>query len=462
MNRREFLKAAGVCGASVVFGGCGNAAGPGSAWRGGRANIIFIMADDLGWGDLGCYGQQKIQTPNIDALAAEGTRFTQCYAGSTVCAPSRSVLMTGQHTGHTRIRDNSPRVGGQIEAFGEGSRRLSLKAEDITVAEVLKQAGYATGITGKWGLGEPNTDGVPTRQGFDEWLGYLNQNHAPYYYTTYLWHNEEKMLLEGNKDSKRRQYTQDVFTDFALDFVRRHKDGPFFLYVPYAIPHRRFEVPSVEPYGDKDWPGKAKIYAAMITRMDSDVGRIMRLLRELGIDDDTIVFFCSDNGAEGKPADWAGLFDSWGPFRGRKGTLYEGGLRVPMIVRWPGKVPAGKVSDAVWYFADVLPTFGELGGAQVPSEIDGVSVLGALLGIKQDLDGRFLYWELPKDRLLQAVRWGKYKAVRKGQDGPIELYDLAEDAGETNNIAVTHPEIVRRIEDFLSTAHTDSPNWPVS
>ena len=456
MNRRDFLKIVGMGAASLGFSGC---LPSGESTR--KPNIIFIMADDLGYGDVGCYGQTKIKTPNIDRLAVEGTRFTQCYAGAAVCAPSRSVLMTGQHTGHTRVRSNSPRVGGLIEAFGEGSRRLPLEAEDVTVAEVLKQAGYVTGITGKWGLGEPNTDGVPNRQGFDEWLGYLNQNHAPYYYTTYLWRNEEKMPLEGNMNSQRKQYTQDVFTEFAVDFIRRYKDGPFFLYVPYAIPHRRFEVPSLEPYADEPWPEKAKIYAAMITRMDKDVGRIMAVLKEVGIDDDTIVFFCSDNGAEGKPKQWADLFDSWGPMRGKKSSLYEGGIRTPLIVRWPGHVPVGKVSDAVWYFADVLPTFADIGGAAAPGGIDGVSVLPSLLGEKQNLEDRFLYWERPGQRLSQAVRWGNYKAMRSARTGSLELYDLERDPSEKKNIAAEQPEVVPRIEDYLKTARTDSPNWPI-
>ncbi|MHC4637105.1 MAG: arylsulfatase [Planctomycetota bacterium] len=454
-SRRDFLRVVGA-GAAAAFSG--RLFGVGKKPR--KPNIIFIMADDLGYGDLGCYGQKLIKTPSVDRLAVEGTLFTQCYAGATVCAPSRSVLMTGQHTGHTRIRDNSPKVGGTVEAFGEGDRRLSLEAEDVTVAEVLKEAGYVTGITGKWGLGEPGTDGIPNKQGFDEWYGYLNQNHAPYYYTDYLWRNEKKEFIEENKGRKRGKYSHDLLSEFALDFIRRHKDDTFFLYIPYCIPHRKFEVPSKEPYKNESWPEQAKIYAAMITRMDSDVGRIMDLLKELDIDDETIVFFTSDNGAEGGKKGWLDLFNSCPGMRGYKSSLYEGGIRVPMVVRWPGKVPAGKVSDSVWYFADVLPTFAELAGAKAPKNIDGISVVPSLLGKKQqNLNGRFLYWEEP-DAPSQAVRWGKYKAIRRGLDGQMVLYDLDKDLAESNDIASQNPEVVSKIEEYLKTARTESPHWP--
>ena len=460
MKRRDFLKAAGTFAAGTLIYGCSRAVSGGGAGLSRRPNMIFIMADDLGYGDLGCYGQKLINTPNIDRMALEGIRFTQCYAGAAVCAPSRSVLMTGQHTGHTRVRDNSPAVGGVLEAFGEGSKRLPLEDEDVTVAEVLKKAGYVTGITGKWGLGEPGTAGIPNRQGFDEWYGYLNQNHAPYYYTDYLWHNEKKVTLEGNLNGKKQQYTHDLFTNFSLDFIRRHKHEPFFLYVAYTIPHRRFEVPSTEPYAKQSWPEQAKIYAAMITRMDKDVGRILKLLEELGIDKDTVVFFTSDNGAEGQPKRWNDVFRSGGSLRGAKGQLYEGGIRVPMIVRWPGHVPAARTSDAAWYFADFMPTAGELADARVPSGVDGISVLPLLLGKTRSLPDRCLYWEVPKRKMTQAVRWRNYKAIRNGQDAPLELYDLASDVEEKNNIAEKHPDVIARIEAYLKTARTESPNWP--
>ena len=424
-----------------------------------QPNIVFIMADDMGYGDLGCYGQKHIQTPNIDKLADEGARFADCYAGSTVCAPSRSVLMTGLHTGHTRVRNNMGKVGGTLVTDnGSPERRVPLEDEDVTVAEVLRQAGYATGMTGKWGLGEPGNNGVPNRQGFDEWFGYLNQRRAHTYYPPYVWRNEKKVMLEGNADGKRRQYSHDMFTDFALDFLRRHKSEPFFLYLPYTVPHAKYEIPSTEPYADKSWSADEKVHAAMIARLDGDVGRIMALLKELGLDERTLVFFCSDNGAARR---WDGVFDSSGPLRGHKTDLYEGGLRTPMIVRWPGKIPAAKTSDSPWYFADVLPTLAEVTGATPPSNLDGISILPLLLGKKQRTDDRYLYWEFPAGKFQQAVRWRNFKAVRLAPGRPLELYDLAEDIGEERDIAGQRPQVVARIEEYLKTARTESLNWPL-
>ena len=461
LNRREFLSLAASSTAAAAFSrSCrGVAASKPKALGMVKPNIIFIMADDLGYADLGCYGQKNIQTVNIDRLAKEGTRFTQCYAGSTVCAPSRSVLMTGQHTGHTRVRGNFGNAGGVL-VLGSGSpqRRVPLEAEDVTVAEVLQQAGYATGITGKWGLGEPDTTGLPNRQGFDEWFGYLNQRNAHSYYPPYLWHNEQKVILEGNKDGGKKQYSHDLVTDFALDFIRRRSNKPFFLYLPYTIPHAKYEIPSTEPYTDKSWPEDARVHAAMITRMDRDIGRIMKLLKQLNIDGHTIIFFCSDNGAARR---WEGIFDSSGPLRGHKSDMYEGGLRTPMIVRWPGKVPAPKTSRVVWYFADVLPTLAELAGVNPPEGIDGISILPTLLGKKQRTDDRFLYWEFPTGGFKQAVRWRNYKAVRLGLDKPLELYDLDKDLGEKHNIADRYLSVIERIEKYLAAARTESPNWPV-
>ena len=458
-NRREFLSmAASSVLASLPLTGCERGI-YGNGNQSKRPNIIFIMADDLGYGDLGCYGQKHILTPNIDKLAEEGMRFTDCYAGSTVCAPLRSVLMTGQHTGHTRVRNNMAKAGGTLVTDnGSPERRVPLEAEDVTVAEVLKQAGYATGITGKWGLAEPNTNGVPIRQGFDEWFGYLNQRRAHTYYPPYLWHNEEKMMIEANADGRRGQYSHDMFTKFALDFVRRHKDRPFFLYLPYTIPHARYEIPGTEPYTNKSWPDDAKVYAAMVTLMDADIGRIMKLLKELDIDKKTLVFFCSDNGGAKR---WEGIFDSSGLLRGQKTNLYEGGIRTPMIVRWPGNVPAGKTSNAPWYFADVMPTLAEIAGVTPPANIDGMNVLPLLLGKKQRTDDRFLYWEFPTGKFQQAVRWRNYKAVRAAPGKPLELYDLSRDIGEKNDIAKDNPDVITKIEAYLKTARTESPNWPI-
>jgi len=456
MNRRQFLSltAGGAVAAMMPFSGCDServAASKPKALGMAKPNIIFIMADDLGYADLGCYGQKKIKTPNIDRLAAKGTRFTQCYAGSTVCAPSRSVLMTGQHTGHTRVRGNFGKAGGVlVTGSGSPQRRIPLEPEDVTVAEVLKKAGYATGITGKWGLGEPDSTGLPNRQGFDEWFGYLNQRAAHSYYPPYLWRNKEKVILEGNKDGQKKQYSHNLVTDFALKFIRG---------LPYTIPHAKYETPSTDPYTDKPWPKDAKVHAAMITLMDRDIGRIMELLKQLNIDRRTIVFFCSDNGAARR---WEGTFDSSGPLRGKKGTMYEGGLRTPMIVRWPGIVPAARINPtAVWYFADVLPTLADLAGAKPPTGIDGISVLPTLLGKRQNTADRFLYWEFPSGGFKQAVRWRNYKAIRLAPNKPLELYDLQKDVSEKNNIAEKHPDVVAKIEAYLKTARTDSPNWPI-
>jgi len=444
-TRRCFLAAATSAAASLALSRLPTA----SAAPARKPNILYIMADDLGYGDLGSYGQKVIQTPNLDKLASQGTRFTQCYTGSTVCAPSRSVLMTGLHTGHTTVRGNAGKGG-----------RVPLRAEDVTVGEVLKAAGYATGMTGKWGLGEPDTVGLPNRQGFDEWFGYLNQKHAHDYYPEYLWHNEQKVILKGNAGGKRQEYSHDLFTDFAEKFIRRHADRPFFLYLPYTIPHAKYEIPDTAPYSDKPWKANEKVHAAMVTRMDRDIGRLMGVLEELKIADDTVVFFCSDNGAAER---WEGRFDSSGPLRGRKRDLYEGGIRTPMIVRWSGRINAGATSPAAWYFADVLPTLAELTGATPPAgKLDGVSVLPTLLGKDQpELNERFLYWEFFERGFQQAVRWGKWKAIRPQPGRPLDLYDLDKDLGEKNNVAADNPAVIEKIETYLKTARTESERWPV-
>lgn len=422
-----------------------------------RPNIIFILADDLAYADLGCYGQKQIRTPHIDRLAAEGMRFTQFYAGSTVCAPSRSCLMTGQHTGHTRIRGNGGRKG----------ERVALHPQDVTVAEVLKEAGYRTGIFGKWGLGEDGSPGVPNRQGFDEWYGFLNQTDAHNYYPPFLHRNEKKITLPGNADGRREQYVHDLFTQEALAFIERSRGGPFFLYLAYTIPHANneltretgngMEVPSDAPYTDKQWAQPDKNFAAMVTRMDGDVGKIMAKLKELALDEKTIVFFTSDNGPHKEGGRQVDFFDSNGPLRGIKRDLYEGGIRVPMIVRGPGRVLTG-VSDHVGASWDFLPTAAELAGAAPPEGIDGLSMLNALRGRPQK-SHEYLYWEFHEAKAAQAVRFGDWKAVRpKGK--PIELYDLAKDLGEERDVASQHPEVVARAENILSRARTESEPWP--
>jgi arylsulfatase A-like enzyme len=413
-------------------------------------NIIFILADDLGYGDLGCYGQTKIKTPNIDRLAAEGMRFTQFYAGSTVCAPSRSALMTGQHTGHTRVRGNEP---------------VPLRPEDITVAEVLQKAGYKTGAVGKWGLGLANTTGTPNQQGFEEWFGYLSQTHAHDYYPTQLFRNDAIFTLDS------KQYSHDLFSKIATNFVRVTKYFSFFLYLPYTIPHANnelgrktgngMEVPSDAPYTKENWPQPEKNKAAMITRLDRDVGVLLAQLKKLQIDDNTVIFFTSDNGPHKEGGVKPEFFNSSGGLRGMKRDLYEGGIRVPMIVRWPGKIPAGKVSDQVWAFWDFLPTAAAIARQELPEKIDGISMLPTLLGQKQTNQHEFLYWEFHEKGTKQAVRTGDWKAVRLGPKEPLELYNLKDDRAETKNVADRHPEIVSKIENYLAMARTESERWPI-
>lgn len=427
-----------------------------------KPNVVFILADDLGYGDLGCYGQTKIRTPHLDRLAAEGIRFTQCYAGSTVCAPSRSALMTGQHTGHTRIRGNA---------------RFPLKPEDVTVAELLKSAGYHTGLFGKWGLGEAGSTGSPVRQGFDEFFGYLNQRHAHNYYPTYLWRNEEKVFLRndvpkedaegGGVAIKRLDYSHDLMANEALGFVERHRREPFFLYLAFTIPHanneakaKGMEVPDAGPYASESWPEPEKNKAAMISRMDADIGRLMSKLKDLGLDQNTIVFFSSDNGPHREGGNDPKFFASSGPLRGIKRDLYEGGIRVPMVVRWPGKVRPGTVSHYAWAFWDVLPTIAEIAGVRAPKNMDGRSMLPTLLG-KWQRRHPFLYWEFHERGFKQGVRMGDWKGIRLAPGQPLELYDLKRDVSETTNVAAENPGIVRRIEAYLKTARTESEHWPV-
>ncbi|HKC63782.1 MAG TPA: arylsulfatase [Pyrinomonadaceae bacterium] len=426
-----------------------------------KPNIILILADDLGYGDLGSYGQRFFRTPNLDRMAQEGLRFTEFYAAAPVCAPSRASLMTSLHQGHAYIRGNTD----------VNNRRVSLRPQDVTVAEVLKTVGYRTGIIGKWGLGEPDTTGVPNRKGFDYWFGYLNQNHAHNYYPDYLWRNEERVNIPKGT------YSHDLFTREALDFIRRERASPFFLYLAYTIPHANneltrktgngMEVPDDAPYSKESWRQQEKNYAAMIWRMDADIGKIFALLKELKLDDDTIVIFTSDNGPQGK--DEGGydqtFFNSNGGLRGIKRELYEGGIREPMIVRWPGKVKSGQTSDLIWTQLDFMPTFATIAGAKSPAGIDGVSMLPALLGQrppnhKRPPDHLFLYWEFHEGGYAQAVRMGRWKAVRHGVNGVIELYDLQTDPKETNNLAAKQPALIKRIEEIMKREHVESEHWP--
>jgi arylsulfatase A-like enzyme len=453
MNRREFLST--ISALPLVLT---------AQQRGRQPNIIFIMADDLGYGDLGCYGQKIIKTPNIDSIAAEGMRFTQAYAGCTVCAPSRSVLMTGLHMGHTSVRSNP---GG-----------VPLLASDVTVAEVLKQAGYATGAFGKWGLGDNGTDGVPWKQGFDEFVGYLNQVHAHYYYPEFIYSNDQRLPLEGNTDGARKTYSHDVIAERALSFIRRHKDKPFFCYMPVTIPHLELLVPedSIREYKGKieekeyvdkrrhyaDQPDARAAYAGMISRLDRDVGRVLLLLKELKLEKDTVVFFTSDNGSA-VPLWGEDYFRSTAGLRGHKQNLYEGGIRVPMVARWPGRIPRGSTSSHAWGFWDVLPTFAEIAGAKPVPGIDGVSVLPTLLG-KQQLAEKLMYWELPRynakaaefvDEVpMQAARMGDWKAIRPKPDAALELYNLKSDPYEEHDASASNEGILAELAAYLRQART--------
>jgi arylsulfatase A len=427
-------------------------------------NIVYIMADDLGYGDIGPFGQKKIRTPNLDRMAQQGTCFMQFYPGAAVCAPTRCALMTGLHTGHGRVRNN----------HGEGGlSRVPLRPEDATVAEVLKRAGYATGVVGKWSLGEPETTGLPNKKGFDFWFGYLNQDLAEDYYPEKIWKNDREITLAGNVGGKRGQYTNDLMTDEALAFMTANRAQPFFLYMAYTIPHAVLTVPedSLKEYagvfpedplekqkGRSKTPLLRATYAAMVTRLDREVGRVFAKLAELGLDDNTVVFFCSDNGAT-KNSGVAEFFNSSGPFRDYKASLYEGGIHTEMIARWPGKIAAGKRSDFAWAGWDFLPTAAALAGVTPPVGLDGISVVPALLGQATRREGH-LYWEVPgKKEFAQAVRVGDLKAIHTALGGPIEVYDLRADPAEAHNIAAEQPAFVRRAEALFKSEHTPNPLW---
>ena len=432
-----------------------------------RPNIILIVADDLGYGDLGCYGQTKIQTPNLDKLAAQGIRFTDFYAGSTVCAPSRCALMTGLHTGHAFIR-------------GNGSQ--ALRPEDLTVAQILRDAGYHTGLIGKWGLGNENTTGTPLEKGFDEFAGYLDHVHAHDYYTDHLWRSDSRTgtndwIYFPENQGAQRLYTHDLFTKAALNFVSINKPEqfnhyrPFFLYLAYTIPHANNEeakrsgngmqVPDDAPYSSEAWPQTEKNKAAMITRLDRDIGSLIAKLQELRIDENTVIFFTSDNGPHQEGGVDPKFFQSGGPLRGIKRDLYEGGIRVPMIVYWPAKIKTGRVSQQVWSFWDFLPTAAEIALVKPPEKIDGISMLPTLLGRAQTNQHELLYWEFHERGFQQAARMGRWKAVRPQADQPLELYDLQTDEAEKHNVASEHPDVLAKLETYFKTARTESPQWQI-
>jgi arylsulfatase A len=411
-------------------------------------NIVFVLADDLAQGDLGCYGQRQIKTPRIDRMAAEGTRFTQLYSGTSVCAPSRASLMTGQHTGHCPIRSNR-------EIQPEGQKPLP--EGTFTVAKLLKGAGYATACTGKWGMGMFDTPGSPLKMGFDHFFGYNCQRHAHSYFPAYLYRDAERVELDG------KTYAQNLIANDTLDWVRKQKDRPFFLFFAVTLPHGKYEIDDLGAYATTDWTAQQKAYAAMVTRLDTDVGRLLDLLKELGIDGRTVVFVAGDNGSSFAPASELGRrFDQAQGLRGFKRGMYEGGLRQAGIARWPGQVPAGRVSDEPWAFWDVLPTCAELAGAKVPEgvPVDGLSVAAFLRGGKAPARECF-YWELHEGAFIQALRAGDWKVVRNGPGQPLELYDLKADPGESKDLASEKPDVVARLERLMEGARVDSPDWPI-
>ena len=448
-----------------------------------RPNIILIVVDDLGYGELGCYGQQKIKTPAIDQLAKEGLRFTQFYAGASLCASSRNVLLTGEHTGRCRIRDNGP------------PNVQTLRPDDLTIAEVLRDSGYATAVIGKWAIGGdlPETGGRPEDQGFDFFYGYLNTVHAHNHYPSYLWKNREKVPLGnvvqdvppgyagfvGGMATKKVSYSQDRFIEESLLWIESHRQEPFFLLLTPTIPHANpearkltgngTEVPDLGNYANREWTEQNKGQAAMISHLDAGVGQILDQLNQLKLDEDTVIFFTSDNGPHNEAGHDPDFFDAAGGLRGRKFGLYEGGLRVPLIARWSGTIPAGRVTDHVAYFGDFFATLCQLAGVPLPADEtqrQSVSLVPTLLGKTEQQQHDYLYWELHGGYPRQAVRFGDYKAIRRPLGGKAaektkwELYDLKADPSERRNLAESEPKLLTKAERMMDAAHVESPHWP--
>lgn len=444
-----------------------------------KPNIVYILADDLGYGDLSCYGQTHFSTPHIDQLAKEGMLFTQHYAGTTVCAPSRSSLMTGQHTGHTPIRGNK---GWEPEG------QWPLPQEAYTMATMLQEAGYVTGAFGKWGLGYIDTEGDPNKQGFDQFYGYNCQSLAHNYYPGHLWNNHEKVILEENSGDKFETYAPDLIHSRALQFIEQNKDKPFFLYYPTTIPHAELLLPEenlakyrgkflpekqykgAEP-GDKNFrkgsygtqPESHAAFAAMVDYLDTQVGEIIAKLKEEGIYDNTLIVFTSDNGPHLEGGADPNYFDSNGPLKGFKRDLYEGGIRVPMIAVWNGKIKKGTTSDHISAFWDVFPTVAEMIGAEPPANIDGISFLPTLIG-KDQPEHDYLYWEFHEMGGRKAIRRGNWKLVNYQVNNPekmtVELYDLSTDVGEEHNVANEHPELVKELQQLMDSSRTESEVFP--
>ena len=431
-----------------------------------QPNIIYILLDDAGYGDLSCYGQTKFLTPNIDRLASEGMKFTNHYSGSTVCAPTRSVIMSGLHTGHTPSRGNR-----EIKPVGQ----FPIPATTFTIAEALKKAGYATGAFGKWGLGNPGSEGDPIHQGFDRFFGYNCQRNAHTYYPTWLFDDLRKIEIDG------KTYAHDLIMDKAVEWIDRQHKNPFFCFLPVTIPHAAMHVPEkyAAPFREKFPEFENKVgrygnnkpfaknpaaqFAGMMTALDEGIGRVLKSLKKHQIDQNTIVLLSSDNGPHKEGGHMPNYFNSNGGLRGFKRDLYEGGIRCPLLVRWPGKVEAGSTSNHISAHWDLFPTFCELAGTNPPEGLDGISFLPTLLGKEQEKH-EHLYWEFYEGGGKRAVRIGKWKAVqnqvnRKGKDAPIEIYDLESDRAETSDLAAQNSELIARIQKIFERSHTPSPLW---
>ncbi len=419
-----------------------------------KPNLVFIMADDQGIGEVGVYGAKVVPTPNIDRLAAEGMKFTRAYSGSAVCAPTRAVLMTGLHTGHGTRRANMSKNG-----------LISLGPDEITVARKMKEAGYATGGFGKWGLGNPGTTGIPEKHGFDRWYGYYDQVHAHSFFPTYLVRNSAEEKLAGNRPAGTK-LGKGVGTDYAVDlilketlgFIEANKDRPFFCYAAWTLPHGDFEVPGIAPeFVGKPWPENVKAHATMLQRLDRDVGILLAKLAELGIERNTLVIYTSDNGAAGPGGK---IFDGSAGLRGAKRDLHEGGIRTPFLARWPGRIQAGSTSDVLTSHVDWMATACDLGGVK-PPRTDGISIVPTLLGKPQAAKHEHLYWEIYEGPtpFQQAVRLGDWKGYRTALRGPLELHNLARDPAEQTDVAAQHRDIVTRIEAIMAAEHVPSPHW---
>lgn len=474
MNIKSFIPVA----VFAIMAGCNNPGQNDKQAEKPKTNIIYILADDLGYGDIGPFGQKIIQTPALDEMAEEGMILTQHYSGNTVCAPSRCSLITGRHPGHAFVRGNM-----QHEVAGQ----LPLPVESITVSGLLKEAGYTCGMIGKWGLGNTGTSGDPANFGWDLSYGYNDQVLAHNYYPEYLIRNGKKEILEnvvqyvseshwsrglGSYSTVKNEYSHDLFTAEALKFLETNKDDPFFLYLPFTIPHdngeapedEKMEVPDFGSYGDhKEWNKETRGYAAMISRMDMDIGKILDLLQSLGIAENTLVIFTSDNGPMPDQI-FTDIFNSNGDLKGGKRDMYEGGIRSPFIAWWPKTIEAGTSSDHLSAFWDFLPTACELAGIEIPEVCDGISYLPTLTGKEQETH-EYLYWESPLKGYMTAIRMKQWKAVRTNYEevpeAGFELYDLSSDIGETKNIAAEHPEIIAKMNAIFEEAHSPSAEFPM-